>query len=114
MARYDGNSKPGSPVNFLTEVPVTQSSWICARRMDERGHQSHTSPVYVMLGNKPVRSSAKDAEYFVRWIDNILKNIAPGGSWNQYFTHDLDVVQARYKKAKGVYEKIALEASGGQ
>ncbi len=114
VARDEVNSKPGSPVNILTEIPVAKSSWICARRMDSHGHQSHTSPVYVIVGKKPVRASAEDAEYYVSWIDNILKNIAPGGSWNQYFTHDLDLVQARYMKAKDVYEKIALEASGGK
>ena len=90
---------------------MTESSWICARRMDETGHQSHTAPVYITVKNAPVRASAEDAQYFVKWIDNILANIKPEGPWNQYFTHDLDVVQKRYEKARDVYEKIALESS---
>jgi hypothetical protein len=78
--------------------------------MDEKGHQSHTAPVYITVNNKPVRASAEDAEYFVKWIDNILNNIAPGGAWNHYFTHDLDVVISRYVKAKEIYLKITEEA----
>ncbi len=89
-----------------TGIKITESSWICARRMDETGHQSHTAPVYITVKNKPVRASAEDAQYFVEWIDNILANIAPGKPWNQYFTHDLDVVQKRYEKARDVYEKL--------
>lgn len=112
VAKMDGTAMPGEPVHLKTSLTISESSWICARRMDATGHQSHTAPVYVTVRNKPVRASAEDAKYFVVWIDNILKNIAPDGPWNHYFTHDLDVVQNRYLKAKEVYEKIALEASG--
>jgi hypothetical protein len=79
--------------------------------MGETGHQSHTAPVYITMKNAPVRASAEDARYFVKWIDNILVNIAPGGPWNQYFTRDLDTVQKRYQRARDIYEKIATEAS---
>jgi hypothetical protein len=114
VATQEGTSKPGEPVILKTSQILKESSWICARRMDDKGHQSHTAPVYITVKNKSVRASAEDAQYFVKWIDNILKNIAPGGPWNHYFTHDLDVVEKRYEKARDVYEKIALEASGGK
>jgi hypothetical protein len=39
-----------------------------------------------------------------------LQNIEPGGPWNQYFTHDLEVVQNRYREAQSMYEKVAQEA----
>ena len=78
--------------------------------MDSKGHISHTAPVYVTVDNKPVRASVEDAQYFVKWIANIQTNIAPGGRWNKYFTHDLDVVNARSEKAKGIYMNIADEA----
>ena len=65
----------------------------------------------LQVKDKPVRASAEDAQYFVKWIDNILANIKQEGPWNQYFTHDLDVVQKRYEKARDVYKTIALEAS---
>ena len=79
--------------------------------MNESGHQSHTAPVYVTVGKQPVRASADDAEYFARWIDNILANIETEGPWSRYFTKDIDVVKARYIKARDIYLDIAMEAS---
>jgi O-glycosyl hydrolase len=114
VATQKGSAKPGEPALLKTSVPIKESSWICARRMDDKGHQTHTAPVYVNVNNKPVRASAEDARFFIKWIDNILTNIKPGGPWNNYFTHDLNVVQARYMQARTVYEKIALEATKAQ
>ena len=78
--------------------------------MDDKGHGSHTAPVYVIVDKKLVRASAEDAQYFITWIDNVLAKIAPGGPWSSYFTHDQDVVEARYKKAKSIYVKILAES----
>lgn len=111
VAIQEGNASPGLPVILKANVPIHESSWLCARRMDDKGHRSHTAPVYVSLKNAPVRASASDAEYFIRWIDKTITNTSPGGPWNKYFTHDLDVVQDRYRRARSVYEKIALEAT---
>jgi len=111
IGKLEGMARPGEPVHMKTRLKVSESSWICARRMDETGHQSHTAPVYITVKNLPVRASAEDARYFVKWIDNILVNIAPGGAWNKYFTRDLDAVQKRYIKARDIYKKIATEAS---
>lgn len=110
VAKHDGNSKPGAPVIFSTDLSIYQSSWICARRMDDRGHQSHTAPVFVTVGKKPVRASAADAEYFINWIDNILLNIELNGPWSQYFSKDVNAVRDRYMKARNIYKEIALEA----
>jgi hypothetical protein len=79
--------------------------------MDEKGHRSHTAPVYASLKNAPVRASTEDAKYFIKWIDKTIANTSPGGPWNKYFTHDLDVVQNRYRQARRIYEEIAIESS---
>jgi hypothetical protein len=110
IAHQEGTAKQGNPVRMKTSIKITESSWICARRMDDKGHQSHTAAVYITVKSAPIRASAEDAQYFVRWINNTLVNIAPGGPWNQYFTHDLDIVRKRYIQARTVYEKIASEA----
>lgn len=110
IAVQEGTAEPGKPVFLKASAKITESSWICARRMDDKGHCSHTSPVYISIKNKPVRASAGDAKYFVAWIDNILVNIASGGKWSRYFTNDTDIVRERYLRAKGIYEKIAAEA----
>lgn len=110
VAVQKGTVKPGESVILKTSVPIQESSWICARRMDEQGHRSHSAPVYVSLKNAPVRASADDAMYFINWIDKTIANTAPGGPWNKYFTHDLEVVQNRYLRARSVYQEIAMDA----
>jgi hypothetical protein len=110
VATHAGTAAPGQPVVLRAVVDIAASAWICARRMDDSGHQTHTAPVYVTVNRKPVRASAEDAEFFVRWIDNLLAKTAPGGEWNRYFTHDYATVQSRYRKAREVYVKIAAES----
>ena len=110
VASQPGTAKPGEPLILKATQEFTKSGWICARRMDEKGHQSHTAPVYITVNNKPVRASAEDAEYFVKWIDNILNNIAPGEAWNHFFTHDFATVQNRYREAREIYSKILIDA----
>jgi O-glycosyl hydrolase len=109
-AKCDTLASPGNPVTLNIDLTVGESSWICARRMNPEGHQSHTSPVYITIRNKPVRASAGDADYYVKWIENILANIENNGPWNIYFTKDLETVKARYEKAAVIYRRIAEEA----
>jgi len=111
IASKEGTAGPRQPVVLNATVPIEESSWICARRMDDKGQRSHTAPVYFNLKNEPVRASAEDANYFIKWIDRTLANIAPGGQWNMFFTHDLEIVRNRYLQARKVYEEIALEAT---
>jgi O-glycosyl hydrolase len=111
VATQKGMAKPGEPVILKTSLPIQESSWICARRMDDKGHRSHTAPVYVTLKNAPVRASSEDSRYFITWIDKTIANTSPGGPWNKYFTHDLDVVQNRYLQARAIYEQIAMDAT---
>ena len=109
IAALEGRAKPGAPVTLKTQEEITSSSWVCARRMDERGHQTHTAPVYITVDEKPIRASATDAQYFITWIDNLLEKTSPGGSFARYFTHDLDKVHDRYRRAKEIYSRIKSE-----
>lgn len=47
MATPDGIAKPGQSVPFKTNKEFTESSWVCARRMDVHGHETHTAPIYI-------------------------------------------------------------------
>lgn len=111
VASQPATASPGKPATFTTSINVDQSSWICARRMNETEHVTHTSAAYVLVGNRPVRASKEDAQYFVEWIDNILRNIAPGGKWNRYFPNDLATIQQRYQKAREAFNIIASESA---
>jgi hypothetical protein len=106
IASQKAHCAPGKPATFKVSEKFAKSSWICARRMDATEHITHTAPVYITVDGKPVRASADDARFFATWIDNIQKNIVPGGKWNKYFT-DLPSVQQRYEKAQKIYSDIA-------
>jgi hypothetical protein len=111
VASLNGFTHPGKPLVFETTVDFAQSGWLAARRMDwQDGHQSHTGAVYVMVGSQPIRASADDAEFYVKWIDNLLEKTSPGGDWSRFFTHDRDAAQQRYREARAIFEKIAQEA----
>jgi hypothetical protein len=114
LATREGTVKPGQPVWLETTLEIPESSWICARRMNKNGHQSHTAPVYVSVNDKPVRASAEDASYFVDWIDQLIRKTSTGQDWNRYFPHDLDHVQNRYQRAKAIYEGIKSEAEAAK
>jgi hypothetical protein len=58
--------KPGESVRLRFTQPFTRSGWLCARRMNENGHQSHTAAIYINIDNQPVRASAADAMFFVK------------------------------------------------
>ncbi len=98
IATMPGSAKPDEPLVFNTTADFTKSGWLCARRMDEQGHETHTAPVYITVNKKPVRVSAEDASFFIAWINNILENIKPGGKWNKYFRNDIATVKERYMK----------------
>ena len=106
-----GTVNPGKPLVLRATEEFKKSGWVCARRMDEQGHQTHTAPVYITVNNKPVRASAEDAKFFVSWIENVLGKIIPGGTWNRYFTHDLETVMKRYQKARDIFSRIAAESN---
>lgn len=111
IATQPGSAKPGAPLVFNTTAEITESSWLCARRMDGKGHATHTAPVYLTINKKPVRAGADDARFFIAWINNILDNIKPGGKWNKYFPNDIITVTERYRKARAVYEQILKETA---
>ncbi|HTY54882.1 MAG TPA: hypothetical protein VMB26_06780, partial [Candidatus Binataceae bacterium] len=91
-------------------VDFADSGWICARRTDSKGHQVHTGAVYVSVNGAPIRASSADADFFVQFIDNLIRQTSPGGAWNHFFAHDLDAAQARYRRAREVYAHIAADA----
>jgi hypothetical protein len=99
-----------APADLHARVDFTGSGWIAARRMDAHGHQLHTGAVFVMVNKAPVRASAADADFFVRFIDNLIRQTSAGGAWSSFFTRDREAAQARYRQAKSVYERIAAEA----
>ena len=70
-------------------IPVARSGWYVLRVYADRAELpvldrypfGSTSPVYVTVGNEPVRSP-EDAEFFVRWIDRLDEAAQAHQGWN--------------------------------
>jgi hypothetical protein len=102
-----------SSASLTATVNFSKSGWVAARRVDGSGqHQVQTGAVFITVNNLPVRTSVADAQFYVQWMDNLLENTSPGGSWNQYFSTGLGAAQARYQSAKALFQQIASEAAG--
>jgi hypothetical protein len=111
VASQTADVAPGSPAAFETTVEFQKSGWLAARRMDwQNGHQTHTGAVYVIVKGQPIRASAADAEFYVKWIDNLIQQTSPGGAWSTFLSHDREAAQVRYRKARGIFEERAREA----
>jgi hypothetical protein len=110
VASQEASAKPEHPATLHTTLDFPESGWICARRMDAKGHQVHTGAVYVTVSGAPVRASSADAEFFIQFIDNLIRRTSPAGEWNHFFARDLSAAQSRYRRAREIYVRIAAEA----
>jgi hypothetical protein len=110
VASQDAKTAPGSPALLEASQEFARSGWLCARRMDAKGHRVHTGAVFLSVDGAKVRASSTDAEFFVRFIDHLIRQTSPGGAWSDYFPHEREPAQNRYRLAKAIYERIAAEA----
>ena len=75
----DGKKKDGYIQSLHGSYNIEKSSWVALRvrgggddDVFDGPNWAHTSPVYVIVDEKPIRS-ADDAEYFVAWIDDLIR-----------------------------------------
>ena len=110
VASRQASVSQGAPATLSTMVNFTKSGWLTARRMGSNGHMVHTAAVFVMVNSAPVRASAADAQFYVKWMDNLITKTSSGGVWSSFFPKERSAAQARYQAAKVLYQKIASEA----
>ncbi|MBL7187447.1 MAG: CehA/McbA family metallohydrolase [Phycisphaerae bacterium] len=89
-----------------------RSGWVAARATfaSPDGHlrQAHTSPVYILVDDKPI-ASKNDAEYMIRWVDRLIEVSNKPGRYNS--DEQRIQTQAIFKEARSVYENIAQKAA---
>ncbi|MEZ5355436.1 MAG: CehA/McbA family metallohydrolase [Bryobacteraceae bacterium] len=98
----------GVRVPFRKRVAVAQSGWITVlasnskprHPVDDTYIVGETSPVWVTVGGRPVRSRA-DAEYFVRWIDAITRMAEQHAGWRS--NREKEHVLAQFAEARRVF-----------
>jgi len=102
-------------LKFSGDIAVDQSSWIAAR-VNGEAHRfvpndrrlfAHTSPVYCYLGDRKI-ASKKDAEFFVLWIDKLIKDVEEKGKFSSP-KQRAEVVQL-FRRGQEVYKQVASDA----
>jgi hypothetical protein len=82
------------------DVNVERSSWVAMRILPS----SHTNPVFVIVGDKPIRASKRSADWCLKGVDRCWsqkqKFIAAGEKAD---------AQAAYEHAREAYRKILAE-----
>jgi hypothetical protein len=108
--------KAPSPVlqeSTVMELKPQRSGWIAARAVftapDGHLRQAHTSPVYITVDGKPT-ASKNDAQYMIRWIDRLLEVSKEQDRYHS--DKERSETQEIFKKARHIYENIALKAIG--
>ncbi|WP_240907342.1 CehA/McbA family metallohydrolase [Paludisphaera rhizosphaerae] len=88
----------GSVQDLELEAPITKSSWIAARIFPS----SHTNPVFVLVGDKPIRASKKSAEWCLKSVDQCWKQKSPAirESEKEAAAQAYDVARATYRRIK--------------
>ncbi len=82
------------------QAPVTRSSWVAARILPA----AHTNPVFVLVGDKPVRASRRSAEWCLNAVNQCWTQKAPRMS-----ASDRAEARKAYDHARDVYRRLAAE-----
>jgi hypothetical protein len=95
VIRADGTSRD---VTF--DVPIERSSWVALRILGS----SHTNPIFVVVGGKPIRASKRSVEWCLKSVDVCWSQkeraIAPA---------EKEDAVAAYEHARQVYRKLLAE-----
>ncbi len=102
-----------APVEIDEVLTMEEPSWIALRVtgpwerriVNDAQAFAHTTPVYVSLGGRSIQKKT-DAEYFVRWMEQLLEQVSATGR----FASDAqrDEAFALLRRALEVYRKLAV------
>ena len=91
----------GTTRDVTFDVKIDQSSWVALRILPS----AHTNPIWVMVGDKPVRASKRSAEWCLKSVDVC---------WSQkertYKADEKEQAAKDYEHARAVYRKIISES----
>jgi hypothetical protein len=99
--------------SFTLDVPINGSAWIAAR-----APRAQTGATYLLVGGRPIRASARDAQYWADYIDNMIKQINAGVFIRketpfQLFKTDMAEAIPYYRQAQAIFTQRAAEAKQG-
>ena len=90
----------GSLRDLTFEAPIARSSWLAVRILPS----SHTNPIWVRVGGRPVRASRRSAEWCLKGVDRC---------WSQkerfIAAAELEQAKADYEHARRTYRRLLAE-----
>lgn len=105
----------GRSASQRSRIEVGSSGWYTLRAstsgpvmpVDDTHLYAETGPVFVYCGDQPIRSG-EDAEYFIRWIDDIARQAREHPGWRS--GKEMDHVLGQFRQAREVFAQRASEA----
>jgi hypothetical protein len=91
----------GKMHDLAFDVKIERSSWVALRFP----LSSHTNPVFVIVGDKPIRASRRSAEWCLEAVDQCWSQKAPRIS-----AKERDDAAKAYEHARQVYRRIIAES----
>ncbi|HEY7326405.1 MAG TPA: CehA/McbA family metallohydrolase [Gemmataceae bacterium] len=92
----------GSQQDVTFRVPIQASSWVTLRVYPS----SHTNPVFVLIGDKPIRASKRSAEWCVKAVDQCWKKKKPA-----IRKEEQAAAEKAFDEAREAYKKILAETT---
>jgi len=92
----------GSEQDVSFEVPIKESSWVCLRILPS----SHTNPIFVLVEDRPIRTSKKSAQWCIDALNKCWEQKQP-----KIRKEEKDAAKAAYDKAREAYQKIKDECA---
>ena len=83
------------------DIPIQRSSWIALRILGS----AHTNPLFVLVGDRPIRASKKSAEWCLKGVDQCWSQKSPRIS-----QAERPAAQRAYEHARQRYRMIASES----
>jgi hypothetical protein len=91
----------GAIRDLAFDIPIETSSWIAARILPS----SHTNPVFVLVGDKPIRASRRSAEWCLTAVNQCWTQKAPA-----IRSSERADARAAYDHAREVYKRLIAES----
>jgi hypothetical protein len=92
----------GSEHDVTFRVPIAASSWVALRIFPS----SHTNPVFVLVGDKPIRASKRSAEWCLKAVDKCWQQKKPA-----IRKEEQAAAAKAFEEARAAYKKILAETT---
>lgn len=92
----------GSEQEVSFQVPIKTSSWVCLRIFPS----SHTNPVFVLVGDKPIRASKRSAEWCLKAVEKCWQE-----KKKQIRQGELSAAEAAFSASREAYRRILTECN---